>query len=808
MTTTAAGRSELRPRALNQYVLKVHSRCDLACDHCYVYEHADQSWRVRPREIAPETVDAAATRIAEHAHRHGLARVHLVLHGGEPLLLGPVRLAAVLTRLRAVIEPVAELDLRMQSNGVLLTPRLCELLVAHGVQVGISLDGDATANDRHRRFAGGASSHAAVRRALALLRRPEYRHSYAGILCTIDVRNDPIRVYEALLAEAPPRIDLLLPHATWNAPPPRPGGAATPYADWLLRIYRRWVRDGRPVGIRLFDSLLASGAGGRSGAESVGLDPSDLAVVETDGAWELADSMKTAYDGAAGIGLDVFRHPADAVVSHPEFIGSQRGLARLCPTCRRCPVVAQCGGGLRAHRYSDTGGFDNPSVYCADLKELIISINRETPPPGAARARPPATPADHDPDLPLDGVPAEGLLDDIGAGHGSAASLRRLADAQLGYVRGLVVELAGRVAGTPTAAAWELLARLDEEAADALSATFAHPYLRRWARLCLAPPAGETADPAQLAGLAASAAVRAGIEAELEVPLRAGLVHLPGLGAVELDEPGERHALLALAGGGLTARAGRSAVSVPSTAVMAPPAGGQGLPAGHASTAGWRPVRRVELDGSPILVEDLDPYRDCYEWPATPRLAPAALASWQRSLAAAWQRIRRDAPGQVPGLRAGLRAVTPLRADPTGRLRSATSRDAFGVVGTVEARPDALAVLLVHEFQHVKLGAVLDLTLLFDPAYPDRLRVPWRDTPRPLEGALQGTYAHLAVADVWRARPGPEAGEHYRRYRDWTAGAIDALVATGALTGHGTRFVRRMGETLHSWPAARRGDER
>ena len=35
------------PVPLRQFVLKVHSRCDLACDHCYVYQSADQSWRGR-----------------------------------------------------------------------------------------------------------------------------------------------------------------------------------------------------------------------------------------------------------------------------------------------------------------------------------------------------------------------------------------------------------------------------------------------------------------------------------------------------------------------------------------------------------------------------------------------------------------------------------------------------------------------------------------------------------------------------------------------------------------------------------------
>ncbi|WP_307870812.1 FxsB family cyclophane-forming radical SAM/SPASM peptide maturase [Micromonospora sp. C51] len=777
--STTPGESDPWPPPLHQYVLKVHSRCDLACDHCYVYEHADQSWRARPRKIAPETVAAAALRIAEHARERGLHRVNLVLHGGEPLLLGAAGLAMVLTRLRAAIEPVAELDLRMQSNGVLLSPQLCDLFVEHGVRVGISLDGDATANDRHRRFANGASSHAQVRRALALLRRPEYRRCYAGILCTIDVRNDPVQVYRALLAEAPPRIDFLLPHATWVDPPPRPGGA-TSYADWLLPIYRRWVRDGRPVDIRLFDSLLAAAAGGRSGTEAVGLDPSGLAVIETDGTWELADSMKTAFDGAAGTGLDVFRHSANVLAAHPEFARSRRGLTGLCQTCRDCSVVGQCGGGLRAHRYSAAGGFDNPSVYCADLKKLIVTMNDESPETAVA-ARSTGLAGDR----LLDGLPAADLLDDLGTGHGSGASLHRLAAAQLAYVRGLLVQIADRVAGTPLAEAWELIVRLDEEATEAVSATFAHPYLRRWARRCLAPVAGEAPDWAYLGALAAAAAVRAGVDTDIEVPVRSGLVHLPGLGAQAIDEPGERSARLSIAGGGFTARAGRSLVTVP--------------PAGATPPAGWAPVRQVELSGWTLLIDDIDPYRDCYQWPVTGRLDPAQLASWRRSLAAAWARIEHTTPGQIAGLRAGLRTVTPLRVDPGGRLRSAASRDAFGALGTVPAAPDPLAELLVHEFQHVKLGAVLDVSQLYDPAYRKRLSVPWRDDPRPLEGVLQGTYAHLAVADIWRARPGPLARQRHRRYRGWTVRAIDELAGTGALTEHGHRFVRRMRQTVDSW---------
>src|SRR5260370_3492131 len=103
--------------SVSQYVLKVHSRCDLSCDHCYVYQHADQSWRVKPRALAEVTAGQAASRIAEHAGLHQLDEVHVVLHGGEPLLLGHDRLQKLPGALRSSIDPVTRLDLPVHTNG-------------------------------------------------------------------------------------------------------------------------------------------------------------------------------------------------------------------------------------------------------------------------------------------------------------------------------------------------------------------------------------------------------------------------------------------------------------------------------------------------------------------------------------------------------------------------------------------------------------------------------------------------------------------------------------------------------------------
>ncbi|MFC3502218.1 FxsB family cyclophane-forming radical SAM/SPASM peptide maturase [Micromonospora krabiensis] len=766
-------------------MLKVHSRCDLACDHCYVYEHADQSWRQRPRYMDLRTASAAAERIAEHAAAHRLPAVTVVLHGGEPLLLGVRRLREILHLLRRRIEPTSRLDLRMQSNGVRLSEEYCDLLAEYDVRVGISLDGDRAANDRHRRFPHGGSSHAQVLNGIGLLRRPAYRRQFAGILCTVDTANDPVAVYEALRAEEPPLVDLLLPHATWAIPPHRPHGEPTPYARWLLAVYDRWTADGRPMPIRLFDSLLSTGAGGASGNEWVGLDPADLVTIETDGTWEQVDSLKITYPGAPATGLSVFTHAVDEVSALPGIARRQTGLDGLAATCRACPVVRQCGGGLYAHRYRDGTGFDNPSVYCADLKELIVSLNARTSP----------TPVPTPPVVDGEGADLpDGLLDRIGSGHTAEDDLRFLTGSHLAITRALLVTVAD--AGSADArAGWELLTRLDQEAPEAVEETLGHPYVRVWAASALPGPGRvDRGIDSHLSCIAAAAAVRAGASVELDVPMRAGVIHLPSVGALALPTVATGTATLTVTPRDWTVRHGAERARV-----AFPDEPGTGEP--QVTGARWQAGRHLPFGGSTILFEDLDPYRDCHDWKAAERVDPPQFAAWREALARAWEAIEADVPHQASVVRTGLRAVVPLLDDPTGTLRSSTARQAFASIGLARADGPATAVMIVHEFQHSVLGALLDLCDLFDPEHTARVKVAWREDPRPIEGVLQGTYAHLAITQIWRQRArrdgaGSLADERHRQYREWTADAADALRGSGALTPAGERFVGHLAEAL------------
>jgi uncharacterized protein len=359
--------------AARQIILKVHSRCNLSCGYCYVYHSVDTGWRRRPATLQPRTLGLVAARIGEHVRRHAIGRLAVVLHGGEPLLAGHDGVEAALRSVRAAVPPGTEVDFSLQTNGILLDEAFLRLFRSYGVRVGVSLDGGRRANDRHRRYAGGAGSYARAAAGVRLLGHPAHRDLFAGLLCTIDVRNDPVEVYEDLLGLAPPALDLLLPHGNWTNPPPRPAGAVS-YAGWLIAVFDRWY--GRPraeTRIRLFESILSRLLGGPSGTEAIGGERPGIVVIETDGSYEQSDALKTTTDGGAATGLHVAAHSLDDVLRHLDGAGGGAPSA-----CRGCPVVSVCGGGLRAHRYRAGRGdpFDNPSAYCADLLEIIGHIRR------------------------------------------------------------------------------------------------------------------------------------------------------------------------------------------------------------------------------------------------------------------------------------------------------------------------------------------------------------------------------------------------------------------------------------------------
>lgn len=308
-----------------------------------------------------------------------------------------------------------------------------------------------------------------------------------------------------------------------------------------------------------------------------------------------------------------------------------------------------------------------------------------------------------------------------------------------------------------------------------------HHRFGAWAAVCASEtatrsPAGDPTVRAYLASFAATAAIRAGIEFDLELPQVGDMVVLPGLGCwigPVADRVSVRYR------GGTPPR-----------------------PDGYR----WIPLRRLTAS-SPFGPADVE-FDDL---PPTPSAWPEVVAMdsrdrrhpyddsefrrWQRLFGAAVPLLAAAVPELTAPLVQGMHALLPRGREPGGFL-SSTLVDSFGAAAMI--RPDdpvTLATGLLHEFQHSKLAVLMELRPLVAEEGPADLPSPWRREPRTAGAVLHGAYAHLAVARFLRrvagdgnGSPIPDACSVEHDVRT----GCETLLDSDRLTPSGRRFVTVM----------------
>jgi uncharacterized protein len=120
------------------------------------------------------------------------------------------------------------------------------------------------------------------------------------------------------------------------------------------------------------DDLIKLILGGAGVKEGVGLTDFGIVVIDTDGSFTKNDTLKSTPPGDRFDGSwTVQRNELSQIVCAPEFVANHVLQRPTSPICRACPELEVCGGGMVAHRYDCSNGYDNPSVFCADQMRLI-----------------------------------------------------------------------------------------------------------------------------------------------------------------------------------------------------------------------------------------------------------------------------------------------------------------------------------------------------------------------------------------------------------------------------------------------------
>jgi uncharacterized protein len=355
------------------YVVKVVSRCNLNCSYCYMYNLADQTYRGQPRFMSLETCSLMSERILSHARLHDVKAIHVILHGGEPLLLGKERTAEWVSTVRQVLHPEVLPHFSMQSNGVLIDDDWIDLLADLGVGIGISIDGPEAVHDRFRVYHDGRGSFDDVVKAIRRLQaHPRGGQIFGTVMAVIDIDTDPKDIWELWMFLGVPGFDLTLPHAN-HLNLPRQGKYS--YGEWLIRFFDLWFDRNDPrLRVRFFENILRMLFGHPISTDNIGGRPVGVIVIETDGGIEPTDAFKCCEEGITKLGLNIHTSEIDDIYRFPMVRTLQQGRPSLCSTCRDCDIVEVCGGGYMPHRYRPDTQFQNPSAYCLDLYKLIRHV--------------------------------------------------------------------------------------------------------------------------------------------------------------------------------------------------------------------------------------------------------------------------------------------------------------------------------------------------------------------------------------------------------------------------------------------------
>lgn len=345
-------------------VLQPTTLCNLDCSYCYL------PFRKKRLEMSLEVVEAVAASIALQPPGHV---TEICWHGGEPLAIGPEKLAALMAPFDE-LRRAGRVRHSLQTNATLINDAWCDLIRERDVAVGVSIDGPGDLNAERVDWAG----------------RPAFDRIVAGIGKLVDrqIRFSLIAVVGEGIGRAEDLLDFLaglgptsiglnieeLEGVNTSRTQPAPERAR---AFWEAVF--TWSAEHPDVEVRELDRLAqylrTIRGGGRASWEAHRYDPLPTVAVNGDVVLlspELA-GIRDEYYGdflAGNVLTETLPEILDGAWRLPYVSEFLDGLA----ACREtCAFFDFCRGAQAGNRYFENDCFDSTETnYCRASKQELV----------------------------------------------------------------------------------------------------------------------------------------------------------------------------------------------------------------------------------------------------------------------------------------------------------------------------------------------------------------------------------------------------------------------------------------------------
>jgi uncharacterized protein len=360
-------------------VLKVTGRCNLACTYCNIFFGPDSTIYAQPARASPSVANDLGVFLEEALSSGRVTSARVVLHGGEPLLLGRESFEAAcraIRRGRSLSERA--LTISVQTNAVLVDSLWIDVFERQRIHVGVSVDGLPDVHNARRIDKRGKGSFDRTLRGIRNLQSAasQGRIAEIGALTVWSPALVARDYYRFMVNELGLlRFDVLLPDYTHDTMRPESKDGLSTFLGQLARC---WLSDDTPnVLIRLVSSVtLMLLLQHQSLLLHFGNSQGLALTVDPNGMLRLDDSLRSCGNRFTELGIPLHGARLADVLNSPIYGALVADLQKPADNCLDCRWLTMCQSGQPLHRYR-AGSFNNPSVYCDELKVLFSTLYHE-----------------------------------------------------------------------------------------------------------------------------------------------------------------------------------------------------------------------------------------------------------------------------------------------------------------------------------------------------------------------------------------------------------------------------------------------
>lgn len=357
----------MKPPIFDYLLLKIAARCNIKCTYCYWFK--DKSVYELPKVLTLDAENALMIKLADHINQYNLKKFHILFHGGEPLVIGKYRFVSLIDKLQDIENRTGcNIDLSITTNGTLIDNEWISIFRYFDIKPTISIDGTKEIHDTRRIDFFGKGTYDKVITSIKLL---QMNHIEPGILAVCDPTSDPKIICDHFINELGLKhFDILVPDATYEDNP-------ISIANYYKKLFDIWYDQDstKNMSIRYVRAMLIGILGKNSHIESIGYGPIQTCAMLTDGSLEPLDVLRIAGYKHTSTKLSIFNNTFQDIINDPIWHEAFTASLNLHDNCKKCEYLQACGGGFLPHRWSKENRYNNPSVYCSDLKEIFAHIS-------------------------------------------------------------------------------------------------------------------------------------------------------------------------------------------------------------------------------------------------------------------------------------------------------------------------------------------------------------------------------------------------------------------------------------------------